>query len=131
MTEPVTLTIHYDVGRVSPNKRLHPFERARRISDFKLAAICAWNKAGYPESDRPVRVDILLRRARALDADNAVACCKGWDAIMNRKKYGRGITMDDSPRWLTLGRVDQEIAKTWKGKEQLVLTVTPLEEESP
>jgi len=130
MTAPVTLTIHFDVGRTSANatRRLNRWEVSRRAKVSKLAALQALADAGFPEHDGPVRLDYLARRAHAVDDDGIVSGAK-WmrDTLCNRAKNGVGIVPDDSPKWVTLGTVTQEIDKQWKGREQLVLTVTPRE----
>jgi len=132
MTAPVTLVVHCDVARTSPNERANKWEMTHRRGVMRLAALQALAAAGYPESTVPVRLDILARRATAMDDDNIVAGSKvARDILTNRAKNGKGIVPDDTRKWVRLGKVEQEIAPCWKGREQLCLTVTPIMEEPP
>ena len=124
MNDPIRFVILFDVARVSPNQRLNRWERNRRNQAGRLNAFNEWAHAGRPQVDCPVVVDVVIRRARALDHDNAVASLKPClDGI-----FKDALTPDDSPRWLTLGEVRQETAKEWKGKEHVEFIVRPREE---
>ena len=131
LSDAIVLTIQCDANRTSPNQRMNRWEKSRRQNVLRLATHVARQGLDWPEGNSPVRIDFLVRRGRALDADNIVSGAKvAIDTICNRTKNGYGFTPDDSAKWVRLGSVEQEIGKEWKGREQLVLTVTPLEEET-
>ncbi len=129
----IALTALVDPSRTSLNQRLHPQERARRNTVAKQAALAAWTQAGCPKVNGPVRVSITVRRAKRLDTDNAISGCKplidGLFAERRRKGYPVEpglITPDDSPEWLALGEVTQEIGPEWKGREQVIVRIEEL-----
>ena len=120
---PVTITVRFDVGLTSPNLRLHWAERGRRAWRARALATSAWREAGCPTMTSPVDVSLLVRRARRLDLDNLIASCKGAiDGLFNE-----AITPDDSETWVRSLRVAQETGKQWKGAEEVVVTITPVE----
>lgn len=121
MNDPISITVPIDVGRTSPNARLHHYERGRRNRAAKDAARLVWIGAGRPTLDCPVIVDVVIRRARALDGDNALAACKPVvDGIFND-----GLTPADSPKWVTFGTVTQEVGCQHKGRESVEFLVRP------
>lgn len=125
MNDPISITVPVDIARTSPNAltRLMWQERGRRKKTAKEAARVVWVCAGRPRVDCPVIVDIVIRRGRKLDADNALAACKpAIDGL-----FKDGLVPDDGPRWLTIGEVRQESGKEWKGRECVEFLVRPAE----
>lgn len=125
---PVVITVKFDVHRLSKNQRLHWRERHRRVEAAKLAARYAWHCAGCPVIDAPVEVSLTVRRARPIDPTNAIS---GWyaceDALFKAKANGYGVTPDDSAEWLSYLPVQFETGKQWKGQEQVIVSIRPLE----
>lgn len=120
---PLSITVPFDVGRTSPNRRMHWAVRAREVKRARLFAESAWRAAGSPTMTEPVDVSLLVRRGRRMDLDNLLASCKGaLDGLFNE-----AITPDDSETWVRSLRVAQETGRQWKGAEQLVVTITPVE----
>lgn len=120
MTAPVEIIIQWDVGQLSPNRRMCWQERMRLTRDARAAAFRGWCIAGSPRIEQPVVVEITLRRNRLLDPDNALACCK---AIIDELFVGK-ITPYDAARWLRFGEVCQEqIPK--RSPPVVVVRVTP------
>lgn len=120
-TWPATIRVRFDINRVSPNQRLHHMTRARLNRMAREAGRLAWAQAGRPTSSAPVTVDLILRRARAIDQANAWAAAKGAiDGV-----FVEALTPDDSPKYVRLGTVTQETGKAWKGREECVFVVTP------
>lgn len=128
MAEPIVITVKFDPHRLSANQRLHWRERARRAKYAKEAARVAWMCAGSPVVDGLVEVSLLVRRGRKIDPDNALGGFKNAaDSLFNSRRNGFGITPDDSVdcvRWLP---VQFEAGTAWKGAEEVVVTVTPVE----
>jgi hypothetical protein len=123
MTEPLTITVAFDVGRLTPNRvnRMVWQQRRNVAMVAKVAAGKAWREAGCPVLNVPVRVDLTIRRARRLDPH---ACIGGYKWVEDGLFVGR-ITPDDSDHWITYGEIRQEIARCWKGREEVVVTVFP------
>lgn len=118
-SDPIRITVPFDPHRLSSNQRLHWGERARRTQAVRTAARWAWRQAGEPQMDGPVRVSMLVRRGRPIDADNAVSGSKAArDAL-----FVKGITPDDSPQWVTLGEVSFETGAWWRDRPEVVFTV--------
>lgn len=118
------VTVPFDPHRLSLNQRLHWRSRKSRNDVAKRAARYAYLDAGAPSFEEPVRVEIIVRRGREIDADNALSGCKPLiDALFCRRKNGEGIIPDDSPRWLELTIPKQEPGARWKGREEVVFLV--------
>lgn len=117
----IMLTVPFDVGRCSPNRRLHWAARAREVRHARTAATLAWRAAGSPKLAGPVDVSILVRRGRRLDPDNLLASCKGaLDGL-----FCGAITPDDSEAWIRYVGVRQETGQHWATRPEVVVTVTP------
>lgn len=116
------ISVSVDVQGASPNNRGHWRKLYRIKKAMREAAQWAWVAAGKPVSDVPVRYSILIRRARRIDGDNAIACCKPLiDGL-----FHKAVTPSDSGRWVTLGTVTQETGKKWKLAPEVVVTIEKL-----
>jgi hypothetical protein len=120
--QPIVITVPCDPQRTSPNvlvRTPNPYAKGRRIKRARVMARLAWVAAGKPTSDGPVRVDVLIRRGRILDEQNA------WSALKPHMDgiFVDGLTPNDGPAWVTLGTVTQETGKQWRGREEIVFTV--------
>lgn len=114
-----TITIPFDPNRASLNRRLH-WRARKRINDVaKAAASAAYILAGRPRFETPIVVDVLVRRSRVLDDDNALSGLKSARDQLVRC----GLAPDDSRKWWKWGEVEFETGKQWKGREEVVLTV--------
>ena len=116
---PIVITVPWDAGTLAPNQRMHHMKKYRLTVGARRTAGLAWIAAGRPRATKRVQVDIIIRRARELDADNAVASLKAlMDGLFNSS-----VTPNDSPRWVRLGRVTQEIDAKWKHAETVTFTI--------
>jgi hypothetical protein len=75
----------------------------------------------------PVRVDVIIRRGRKLDRDNAVSSLK---ATIDGLFKGR-VTPDDSEAFLDMRMPIQETGKQWHGREEVEFVVWPGELGTP
>jgi hypothetical protein len=113
------LVLPLDANEMNPNKR-------RRLRDWINAKVrhaftarTVWREAGKPVSASPVTVNVTIRRGRLLDEDNARASLKAvFDGL-----FKKAITPDDSPQWVKLGTLTQEINKRWKLKPEIEIIV--------
>ncbi len=133
MLSAFSIVVPIDIQRTSPNQRLHWAERNRRNQSARNAAQAAWVKAGRPKCKRPVTVELIVRRGRVLDADNAVSSTKPIiDQLFGSRSRGAGrtklpglITPDDSPEFVRLsGNVKQIVGPSWRGKEEIEFVIT-------
>lgn len=126
MAEPIVITVPWDVARTADNRTRrggHWAQRAKVVKTAREIARNCWQLAGSPTSDVPVRVSVLCRRGRTMDTCNIVG---GLKPVLDGV-FVKALTPDDTPKWLTLGQVAQETGKQWKGAEEVVLTVEPVE----
>jgi hypothetical protein len=124
----VTITVKFDPHRLSANQRIHWRERAKRAKCAKEAARAAWHCAGSPVIDGPVEVSLLVRRGRVIDPDNALGGFKACaDALFNASRNGYGVTPDDSVHYVTWLPVRFETGDKWVCREEVVVSVRPLE----
>lgn len=128
--EALRITVKWDSSKTSANRhRGASIGRAREWARFQAearrAARSAWILAGEPRLDCPVRVSLLVRRGRVMDLGNIVGGCKPlMDGI-----FTNAVTPDDSPKWVAeLGGVKQIAGKEWKGKEEVVFIIEPIED---
>lgn len=132
ITDPIAcLTVPFDPARLSPNRNRgrHWGDVRRLTAKAHLAALAAYLEAGRPESEGKVTVALTLRRSKRLDPDAGLASCKQViDQLFRRRDLGHGITYDDSDQFVEFAPVRQEIAPCWKGREEIVVVVTPREE---
>lgn len=115
------ITVNFDIGRTRENllRRKHWSYRSREMGAARLHAHCAWVLAGCPTSAGPVRVSLVIRRARAMDNANCWTAAKALlDGI-----FVKALTPDDSPKWVSLGELRQEISREHKGRESVVVIV--------
>lgn len=126
MGEPIVITVPWDPQRLSPNQRMHWSTRADLARKAKIAAVLGWARAGKPVIEGPVDVSLLVRRGRSIDPDNALAGCKSvLDALCNRRRSGEGVVEDDDATRVRYAPVQFEIGKQWRGREEIVVTITP------
>jgi hypothetical protein len=91
-------------------------ERAAEGDPFLLIVVpCGWLKVGRPRLEVPVDVEIVVKRGRVLDPDNAQAGCKPIiDAL-----FKNAVTPDDSQQWVRFTGTRVESGKRWKGREEV------------
>lgn len=123
----IRILVYADAHATSPNQRLHWTARRQRNRKAEERARLAWIHAGRPRMEGKVTVDVVIRRGRVLDQDNACACLKPFlDRLFCGNRYGgEAVTADDSPRYLALGTIRQETGNTWKGREEIEFLVRP------
>jgi isopropylmalate/homocitrate/citramalate synthase len=137
MSEPIRVVVPFDINRCSPNKR-HSRDgtrdtHARRAQKNALidAARWAWKAAGRPQAAGPVTYRVLVRRSAAIEDDNAIAACKAArDALFCGKRFaddGGAITPNDTAAWVRFERLEQEVKRAFKGREEVVFEVYPRE----
>jgi hypothetical protein len=98
--------------------------RHRLAKAGREAGWVAWLLAGRPRAFGRVGVSAYVYRARVIDQDNAWAGMKPvLDGILS-KKWGAGMTPDDSQKWVRLGSIFVVSGKQYQGCEHVVLTIT-------
>lgn len=125
----IRIVVPFDLHRLAPNTRLHPWVRREAQRNAKQMARFAYIAAGSPTMEGPVVVSLIIRRGRVIDPDAALASCKHLlDGLFcaRRNEWG-GITPDDSARYITYGPVLQETGTEWKGREEVEVIVVPKE----
>lgn len=81
-----------------------------------------WVREGQPTVSGKVRVDVHIARTRMLDEGNIWWGMAGFlDGL-----FIKGVTRDDSPRYVKLGDVTQHIDSHLKGREYIRVVVTPI-----
>lgn len=130
-TEPIRITVLGDTAPLSANRtrRLHWSALHRLQNLAKLRAHTAWIMARKPslQGPWPVRVDVIIRRGRKLDRDNAVSSLK---ATIDGLFKGR-VTPDDSEAFLDMRMPVQETGARWEGREEVEFVVWPGELGTP
>ena len=126
---PFTLTVPFDVARLSINarRRLHWRDEAKLVRSARTAALLAWRMADGPVSRWPVTVEITVRRGRKIDPGCVI---EGAKAIIDglcwtRNPHHQGIIPDDNEEWIAYGAIRQETGAAWKQRPEIVLLVTP------
>lgn len=115
----IRITVPFDPSLLSNNQRLHWAERQRRTRAVRDTARLCWLQAGSPQAAGPVRVSLIVRRGRKMDADNLLTGCKGAaDAL-----FKQAVTPDDGPRWLSWGEVEQETGKQYALKPEVIFII--------
>lgn len=123
----VTLTITGDpIAQLSPNLRINRFERARRVAAWRSHARLAWLAGEQRQCLVRARVDILIRRGRPADPDNALAALKAVIDGLCARPHQRGLLRGDSERDIIYGEIRQETGSQWRGREAVVLCVIPV-----
>lgn len=113
------IIIPVDVNEANPNriKKLRDRMRIKRL--HQDAARWCWVKAGKPMSDGKVKVSVIIRRARKLDPDNAIASLKHViDGL-----FKDAVTKDDSDKFIELGLVSQETDAKYKNSPEVEFVV--------
>ena len=114
------LIIPVDANEMNPNRRGKLRDWIRAKTRHKATARYVWIAAGKPVSVSPVTVSVTIRRGRLLDEDNARASLKAcFDGL-----FKNAITPDDSPKWVKLGALTQEVGGRWKLKPEIEIVVT-------
>ena len=127
LADTLTLVVPWDPVRLSPNKRLHYQERARLVKVARAAALFAWRQAGQPRQEEPVEVQIIVRRGRVMDPDNALGGVKAClDQLLSYRHDGCGMVPDDSSQWIRFAPVAFETGQEWQGREEVEIILTPL-----
>lgn len=114
------LVVPLDVNEMNPNRRgkLRAWIKAKTL--HKKTARLVWIAAGKPATAAPVTVSVVIRRQRRLDEDNARASLKAiFDGL-----FKQAITPDDSPKWVRLGSLTQEVGVRWKLRPEVEIVVT-------
>lgn len=119
MAELCRLIVPVDVNQMNPNRRGKLRDWIRTKTAHKKAAWGVWVQAGKPKAQTPVIVSVIVRRGKQLDEDNARASLKAvFDGL-----FKKAITPDDSPAWVKLGTLTQEIDKRWKYAAEVEIVV--------
>lgn len=114
-----TLTIPLDPQKASPNQRDHWGKASKIKKYFRWLARRVWEEAGCPVSWEPVKVQLIVRRARVIDPDGALSGCKALiDGLFND-----AITPADSAQWVSYYPVKLETGKQWKARPEVVVIV--------
>jgi hypothetical protein len=129
MSRSVTLTIPGDPAELSPIARLHRQARAKLVRDWKAKTWDAWEKAGRPRLVPPVEIRFLICRARTMDRDNlqASGSLKAMvDALTDRGSLYEDhdqLLPDDNAAMVSYAPIELHIARLWKDREQVIMTV--------
>jgi hypothetical protein len=130
------ITVQWDAGRTSQNvlRGMYPQHQAEVIREAVAAGFRGWLDSGKPIWRERVEVDIIVRKAKAMDEGNLCGACKGvTDGALVGRHHGRmflpAALPDDSPEWFKIGKISQEISPEWRGREQIVFVVRPCEGE--
>ena len=128
MNWPIIIEIPGDLQVTSKNRlSLNHRKNWRIASEARERARLAWLAAGRPKSTVPVRVDLIIYRARRVDQSNAWTAAQPYlDGCMSaNRNQGQGVVPDDGEKWLTLGTVTQETGFCFKRKEYVELRIMP------
>ena len=117
----VEFTVPGDVNEVSPNARLHFYERAHRVRAWRAKTCLLARHQGLPEFTGKVRVSFHVKRGRCLDECN-LAGSGVLKAIVDGLVDARVIRRD-TPDFMERGEVTQEGAKQHKGREEIVVQI--------
>lgn len=126
--EPLTavLRIPGKAIELNHNQRLNPYVRRERVKRWRLAAAEEAAKLGWPPAHRKVRLDWVIRNGRAIDPAqvHGTAATKAIeDGLVDA-----GIMPDDNVEWVEWDRIRQEYGPEWKGREEVQVTITVVEE---
>jgi hypothetical protein len=115
----IHITVPVDAQRASPNQRGHWAKLAKVKKEFRDAARLCWIAAGKPKVDAPVNVNVIIRRGRVIDQDNAQACLKSLiDGLFND-----AVTPNDSRKWVLNYTVNQETGRVWQYQPEVEFVV--------
>lgn len=123
MSEVCRITVPIDPATMSANKRLNWRKLGALKSRAWKTARAMWIEAGRPKASGRVIVHLTARRARTLDVDNLISGCKAiFDGL-----FVNAITEDDSPEFLTIGHIEQDIKPEYRSNPTVVFIVETLE----
>jgi hypothetical protein len=125
----LVLNIEGDPTELSPNaiRRMCVGKRIRLTRAWQARARQAWENAGRPTFTERVQIRFTICRPRRLDADNAAGSVKALLDGLTRKggRLPEGMVWDDSERYVEIVSVTQMTGKLWKGREKVVVGVSP------
>lgn len=111
------------VGDLSPNLRLHYYERHRRAQDWKGRAFLAWRDARVGRVEGKARIQFVVRRGRVVDPDNALASCKALIDGLKDEPGRPALLPGDSARDVEYAPVRFETGARWKARPEVVVLV--------
>ena len=115
----IHITVPVDPQKASPNQRGHWAKLAKVKKEFRDAAHLCWLAAGRPKAEGPVNVNVIIRRGRLIDQDNALACCKSLiDGLFNK-----AVTPNDSREWILNYTVNQETGRVWQYQPEVEFVI--------
>jgi hypothetical protein len=121
VTRTVTLLIPGDVVRdLSPNRRLHWRERAKRAHWWRQRVFIEWIAKGRPRFDGPVDVTVTIRRFRVVDSDNAVSSLK---AARDGLWGPEAMLPEDGSKWIRSYEVRQETGAPFRDRPEVEIVV--------
>jgi hypothetical protein len=131
--DPLEITVAWDPIKTAANKcRMNSVRGSYRWaglnSEAKKVARKAWEEAGSPRIDAPVRVGLVVRRGRSMDLANI------WGGVkpLLDGLFTNAITPDDSLKWVAeLGGVRLEVARDFKGAEEVTFIIERLAHPTP
>lgn len=115
------------VKDLSPNTRLHWREKAKRVAAWRERGHLAWLSGERREFPGKVSAEITIRRARAVDPDNALSSCKAAIDSLVRREGQPGPLRGDTLKDLRIESVEQQTGKEWQGKEEILIYLTALD----
>jgi hypothetical protein len=126
--DPLEITVQWDPIKTSANSHRGASigrvrEWARFNAEARKAARKAWEEAGSPRLDGPVRVGLVVRRGRSMDLANI------WGGVkpLIDGLFTDAVTPDDSLKWVAeLGGVRLEVARDFKGAEEVTFVIERL-----
>jgi hypothetical protein len=139
---PLVIVVFWDVCRTSKNGLPKKNQQARDavVKAARDRAYLAWKGVGSPQVRQRLCLDVVIRRGRSMDTANVWdgmkpiidGCVVGWErrmVIAGQRRIFRepALLPDDSPRWLALGKVKQDINREWSSREEIELRFSPAE----
>ncbi len=115
------IIVPVDVNDANPNRIRNLRQRMSVTRLHRDTARLCWLRAGKPTSSKPVEIDIIVRRGRRLDQLNIWAAMKHIvDGI-----FVKALTPDDSEKWLTPGKIEQQIERrfTYTPEVEIIVKV--------
>lgn len=121
----IEVVIPGDAAELSPNRRLHWRTYANLKKKWRTSArLVGQNLWGGKEPlDGLMQVSYIIRRARRLDPDNAAS--SGALKHILDGLVDAGLLVGDTAKHTIRGEVRQETGKQYKGKEEVVVIISP------